>query len=190
MKPGRVPVFAFHFAIHHSHFTISSTCGTQCIRQIWQIDFEVVAREDRRGPHDRLPCIRGCGGSVESGDYDRRRLFGNHYSYRRGRVVPIAIAWRRRHPQAETIVPLGILWGLATAAVSIYAYITQTNWSKERLLRIESGYFDPQDNSGAPALPWLFWIILLIAFAAMIAWALRGTRAEPSADERGENESN
>jgi len=96
-------------------------------------------------------------------------------------MVPIGIAWKRRHHQADTIVPLTMLWGLATAAVSIYAYITQTNWAKERLLRIESGYYDPQDNSGAPALPWMLWLILGFAFVLLILWALRGTREPPSA---------
>jgi hypothetical protein len=90
--------------------------------------------------------------------------------------VPMAIAWSRRHHQAETIVPIALLWGLATAAVSIYAYITQTNWSKERMLRIESGYFDPQDNSGAPALPWVLWLVLAIVFLMLVAWSLAKAR--------------
>jgi len=85
--------------------------------------------------------------------------------------VPVAIARRRRNRQSETIVPLSIVWALATVAVSIYAYISQTRWTREYTLRIESGYFDPQDKSGAPALPWLLWGVLAALYVVLIAWA-------------------
>jgi predicted permease len=85
--------------------------------------------------------------------------------------IPVAIARRRRHRQSETIVPLSIVWALATVAVSIYAYISQTRWTREYTLRIESGYFDPQDKSGAPALPWLLWGVLAAIYLLLIALA-------------------
>jgi hypothetical protein len=100
-------------------------------------------------------------------------------------LLPICIAWKRRHRQSETIVPIGILWGLATAAVCIYAYITQANWAKERMARIMSGYYDPQDNSAAPALPWGFWLLLMAAYTILIVWSMAnvpGTQLETAGD--------
>jgi hypothetical protein len=101
-------------------------------------------------------------------------------------LVPICIAWKRRHRQSETIVPIGIVWGLATASVCIYVYITQSNWAKERMLRIMSGYYDPQDNSSAPALPWVMWFVLAAIYVALILWSMRSLPGGPS-DLAGED---
>jgi hypothetical protein len=95
-------------------------------------------------------------------------------------LLPISIAWKRRHRQSETVVPIGILWGLATAAVCIYAYITQASSAKERMARIMSGYYDPQDNSGAPALPWGIWLLLAAVYIVLIVWSLTSGQAAHS----------
>ena len=51
------------------------------------------------------------------------------------------------------------------------SYITQSNWSRERLLRIESGYYDPLDNGAARRCPWTIWLLLLIVFVLLVGWA-------------------
>ncbi|MDB5357030.1 MAG: hypothetical protein JWN24_3483 [Phycisphaerales bacterium] len=86
-------------------------------------------------------------------------------------LLPVFIARGRGHRQLETITAVAVLWGLLTAGTLVHASIVQMQWSKEQLLRIQSGYLDPQDTSDAPAKPWRTWTALAAAYCALIAWA-------------------
>lgn len=87
--------------------------------------------------------------------------------------VPVLIAWSRRHRHSDTILAFAILWGLLSAASAVSTSMTQFNWSKERMIRIESGYDDPQDTSDAPTLPWAAWAGLACAYIGLLGWAFR-----------------
>jgi hypothetical protein len=91
-------------------------------------------------------------------------------------MVPACVAWARRHRRAEAIVPLALVWGLGAAISAIATFISQYHWSKDRMTLIESGYYDPQDASGAPAMPWMIWIALAVMYALLIVWAMGRTR--------------
>jgi H+/Cl- antiporter ClcA len=94
-------------------------------------------------------------------------------------MAPTCIAWARRHRQSETIVPLALLWGLGAAISAITTFISQYHWSRDRMVLVESGYYDPQDASAAPALPWMIWIALAIIYVLLILWAM-GTARSPA----------
>jgi hypothetical protein len=86
--------------------------------------------------------------------------------------VLILAARARRHRQAEFITVATVFWGLITAGSLMYAGNAQVNWSKENMLRLETGYVDPQDTSDAPRLPWAIWTGLGVAYGTMMAWTL------------------
>jgi glucan phosphoethanolaminetransferase (alkaline phosphatase superfamily) len=94
-------------------------------------------------------------------------------------MFPICIVWKRRIRQADVVVPLCILWALLAAAVSIYAYVSQTRWTTEYTLRIASGYFDPRDTSDRPSLPWLLWYILAMLYVLLVMWVARTRHRQP-----------
>jgi hypothetical protein len=95
-------------------------------------------------------------------------------------MVPICIARSRRILQSDALVPLAIVWALTSAVVSIYAYIAQSRWKREYLLRIQSGYFDPRDLSDAPVLPWTYWYVLGAMYLLLILWAMSGKQRSKS----------
>ncbi len=86
--------------------------------------------------------------------------------------VPVGIAWSRRHRQGEAITGLSIVWGLIAAGSLAYATTQQINWGQERMKRINSGYYDPNDNSDAPKPPWPLWGGLALAYGGLVAWGL------------------
>jgi hypothetical protein len=97
--------------------------------------------------------------------------------------IPVCVAWSRRHRHSDVIVPLAVLWALIAAISFIATFVSQYHWSKNRMVLIESGYYDPLDVSGAPALPWVLWICLAVAYGALILWSLmRGPRPAPTDD--------
>jgi glucan phosphoethanolaminetransferase (alkaline phosphatase superfamily) len=95
-------------------------------------------------------------------------------------MFPICIAWKRRIAQSDVVIPLCILWALAGAAVSIYAYVSQTRWTTEYMLNIATGYFDPRDTSDRPSLPWVLWYVLAILYVLLIVWASRARPRPPA----------
>jgi uncharacterized membrane protein len=95
--------------------------------------------------------------------------------------VPLALCWARHHRQTETVMAAAVLWGVVTAGSIIFAISAQMKWSHERLLRIESGYYDPQDQSDAPAKPFTIWGALAIAYGGLIAWAASQKNPPPPA---------
>lgn len=86
--------------------------------------------------------------------------------------IPVAITWSRRHRQGEAITGLSVVWGLLAAGSLCYATTQQINWGQERTKRIMSGYYDPNDNSDAPKLPWVLWGGLALGYGALVAWGL------------------
>ena len=90
--------------------------------------------------------------------------------------IPMVVARaRRRHLHAETILALSLLWALVAAGSAGYAIRARINWEKEYDLRIRTGFFDPQDQSDAPQLPWANWGLLGLGYAAVLIWAGAGS---------------
>jgi hypothetical protein len=85
--------------------------------------------------------------------------------------VPLRLAWRGRHRQAEAITTVVLFWALATAGSLIWITNAEFNWNQEYTIRIQSGYADPRDLSGAPQLPWLIWGILAGVYVGLIFWS-------------------
>jgi len=97
-------------------------------------------------------------------------------------LIPILMSRSRRHVQSDAVLGLGILCALVTAGVTAHACMQQMKWSDERTLRIESGYYDPQDQSDAPRLPWEIWSALAIAYAGLVLWPMHGRRKDVTDD--------
>ena len=97
-------------------------------------------------------------------------------------LVPILMSRSRRHVQSDAVLGLAILWALVAAGVSANACIQQMKWSDERTLRIESGYYDPKDQSDAPRLPWEIWSAIALAYAGLVLWPLYGRRKDVTDD--------
>ena len=93
-------------------------------------------------------------------------------------LIPIRLAWSRHHKQADAILAVAVLWALLTAGIVVATSMTQFKWSSERQLRIQSGYYDPLDNSDAPKYPLRTGIALTLAYAALIVWPLTQRRPQ------------
>ncbi len=93
--------------------------------------------------------------------------------------VPIGICWNRHHRQTDSIAALAVLWSLIAAISVIYFVNAQMKWSREQMLRIESGYFDPGDKSDAPAVPWALWGGLAAGYAVLIGWSFSQKNPPP-----------
>jgi hypothetical protein len=91
-------------------------------------------------------------------------------------LVLIITAKAKEHRRADAITTAAFFWAILTAATLLYAGQAQMRWSKEYNLQLETGYLDPQNQSGHPALPWKMWIGLGVAYGAMLAWALSQKR--------------
>ena len=78
------------------------------------------------------------------------------------------------HRYAEFILVAGIFWAIVSAGCLIAYTNARLNWSAEYQLRIESGYGDPQNTSGAPALPVILWSGLGLAYAGLLGWGILG----------------
>jgi hypothetical protein len=100
-------------------------------------------------------------------------------------LVPVAVAWARRHRRAEAIVGVTILWAGITALSLLMSAMDQMKWSRERDLRIRSGYYDPrQVDPDAPKWPWRFWTGMAVAHGGIVGWAvIGGTRARATGEE-------
>jgi hypothetical protein len=98
--------------------------------------------------------------------------------------VPVVIARLRFHRRSETLMAVAILWGLLTAGTLVHATIVQMQWSKEQLLRLQTGYMNPQDTADAPAKPWGMWTVLATAYGVLIVWACATPYRAPR-NERG-----
>jgi len=90
-------------------------------------------------------------------------------------IIIIGLARSRRHSYGSIICSMALLWGLLASLSSGYACIRQLNWSKERMMRINTGYYDSHDNSDAPRLPWVTWAGLAASYAVLAIWAVSPT---------------
>jgi hypothetical protein len=96
-------------------------------------------------------------------------------------MAPVMLAWSRRHRHSQGLAALAVLWGvLAAMSVSVMA-IDRMNYSRDHLAAIESGYYDPNDNSHAPPLPVPAWVALGIGYAILLAWPLMSGKPSPAA---------
>ena len=87
--------------------------------------------------------------------------------------IPVAICWARRHRGTEIVTAIAVVWALVAAASVVLLISAQMKWSREQTMRIESGYFDPRDQSDAPAVPIKTWSALGIVYAGLVGWSLR-----------------
>ena len=95
-------------------------------------------------------------------------------------IVPVMLAWSRRHRHSNGLAAVAVLWGLIALVSFSTTAMDEMKYSREHLMSIESGYYDPNDTSDAPALPMALWALLAVAYAALMAWPfLGGMPAEP-----------
>jgi MFS family permease len=92
--------------------------------------------------------------------------------------VPIFVAGRRRHQHIHAMIAAMCLWGLILAGSAIYLTSAGMQWSKEKNLRLETGYGNPDDESGAPSVPVVIWIGLGLAYGLLIFWGASGKSRE------------
>lgn len=100
-------------------------------------------------------------------------------------VAPIALARQRRHRQRDVIVVAAIFWAMLAAGSICYFTMAQMKWKQEYLVRIESGYGDPQDRSGAPAAPVGLWAALAVVYVGIILWAISQRNISPVIENDG-----
>jgi hypothetical protein len=88
-------------------------------------------------------------------------------------AMPVLISRRRRrHRRNDAVLAFAIVWAVLAAGSGIYAVAQYENWSRERTMRIESGYYDPREaDRDAPRLPWVAWTALACGYGALIAWS-------------------
>jgi ABC-type transport system involved in multi-copper enzyme maturation permease subunit len=91
-------------------------------------------------------------------------------------LIPIFISRARRHRKSESILVAVFFWACITAGSAIYTQQSQMNWSRKYLTRVESGYYDPNNTTDAPKLPWLLWSSLAAAYAGILSWSVFGKR--------------
>jgi hypothetical protein len=88
--------------------------------------------------------------------------------------APLGIAWSRRHKRSDVVVALAVLWALVAIGSIVSTMSAEMQWSAEQVLRMKTGYFDPQDRTGAPTRPWRLWAGLGIAYGGLLAGSLAG----------------
>jgi hypothetical protein len=93
--------------------------------------------------------------------------------------VPIAVARSRLYRQADAVTVAALFWGFLTAASVIRFWLARLRWSDELTLRINTGYYDPNNASDAPLWPWLQWGILAVAYGVMVVFTLSRKRPLP-----------
>jgi hypothetical protein len=102
-------------------------------------------------------------------------------------LVPVVVAWARRHRRAETIVGVTILWAGIAAVSLLMTAMDQMKWSRERDLRIRSGYYDPaQVDPDAPKWPWKLWAGMGVGYAGIVGWAAGGATHATKSGQQSE----
>lgn len=92
-------------------------------------------------------------------------------------LVPLFLAWRRKHPHARFILLLVLFTGLLSLGTAYTTISARDEWSREETLRLQSGYYLPQDHpSDQPALPWPLWTALSTVYAGILLWSATGRR--------------
>lgn len=100
----------------------------------------------------------------------------------------LLLARSRRHRQVEYITALAIFWALLTVGSLAYSAVTQLKWSQENMLRLESGYGNPDDDSNAPQLPWKTWLVLAAIWGGLINWSLSQNNPPPPSSGQSPND--
>ena len=70
------------------------------------------------------------------------------------------------------------LWAIVAIGVIVNTILEQNKWSSERQVRVNSGYYDPKDNSEAPAWPVKSGGVLGVGYVALLIWAATAKRRE------------
>lgn len=96
-------------------------------------------------------------------------------------MAPVMLAWSRGHRHSQGLAALAVLWGVLAAMSVSAAAIDRMSYSRDHLADIESGYYDPNDNSHAPPLPIPAWVALGIGYAGLLAWPLISGKTSPAA---------
>lgn len=99
--------------------------------------------------------------------------------------VPVAIAWSRRSRHSDPIVLAAVVWGVLLAASVISTTMAQMKWTREKSLRIESGYYDPNDTADEPRLPWVSWAGLTALYLLLVVWARASAPVRASLESDG-----
>jgi hypothetical protein len=86
----------------------------------------------------------------------------------------VLTARRRAHRQFDLLTGALILWIVLTGWSALSYAQARSSWSKDRLIRLESGYAPDAAtlDAEAPAAPITLWGCLAIAYVLLAAWAL------------------
>jgi uncharacterized integral membrane protein len=90
----------------------------------------------------------------------------------------VLLARSRQHRHSEALITIAVFWALFLVGTIAWASVTQLKWSQEYILRLQTGDVDPTDQSAAPQLPWLIWIVLAAVYGLLIFWVTRAKSAE------------
>jgi hypothetical protein len=93
-------------------------------------------------------------------------------------LVPLLIGSLRRHKSGEALLAMTALWAIVAIGVTVNTIIEQNKWSSERQVRVNSGYYDPNDNSAAPAWPLKSGGVLGVGYIALLIWAATARRKD------------
>jgi hypothetical protein len=93
-------------------------------------------------------------------------------------LVPLLVGSLRRHSNGHALLAMAALWAIMAIGIVVNTIIEQNRWSSERQIRVNSGYYDPNDNSQAPPWPIKSGGVLGIGYAALLIWAATARRKE------------
>lgn len=89
---------------------------------------------------------------------------------------PLVVGAKRRHRHGQGLLTTVVVWAAVAIGVAVVTVIQQSDWTAEREKRVNSGYYDPKDNSAAPALPGVMIAVLGVGYVGLIGWAAVGPR--------------
>jgi hypothetical protein len=93
-------------------------------------------------------------------------------------VFPVWLAWWRGHRGWEAIRGVVIVWGLLAAVSVVQVTAAEMKWSREWMIRVRSGYYDPTDDQDRPGMPWGLWGGLGAGYGVIVGWAAVGRAGE------------
>jgi hypothetical protein len=93
-------------------------------------------------------------------------------------LVPLLVGSLRRHKSGEALLAMTALWAIVAIGVVVNTILEQNKWSSEKQTRVNSGYYDPKDNSEAPAWPLKSGGALGVGYVALLIWAATAKRKE------------
>lgn len=96
-------------------------------------------------------------------------------------AIALLLGRRRRVKGPQGLLVMLLLWWAVAGLAGVAACLEQCRWSREYQMRLASGYLDPTAPVAAPAPPWPLWLILLLVYGGLLAWAAAGPRKNPPA---------